>query len=97
MSKQDLSDKLVGPKNECPPKLTKLFFEREREFQLMALLLMIIFYHQTKTPISFWYRRGLNLRSLIQPLETLPVELIGTHLRHYILIVFKMQHDEEIN
>ena len=30
MSKQDLLDKLVGPKNECPPKLTKLFFERER-------------------------------------------------------------------
>ena len=23
------------------------------------------FYHQTKTPISFWCRRGLNPRSLI--------------------------------
>ena len=23
-------------------------------------------YYQTKTPISFWYRHGLNLRSLIQ-------------------------------
>ena len=37
------------------------------------------FYHQTKTTIGFWYRRGLNPRSLIQPLETLPVELTRTH------------------
>ena len=36
---------------------------------------MIAFYHQTKTPIGFWCRRGLNTRSLIQPSETLPVEL----------------------
>ena len=42
---------------------------------------MIALYHQTKTPISFWYRRGLNPRSLIQPLETLPIELTGTHLK----------------
>ena len=27
----------------------------------------------------FWYRRGLNPRSLIQPLETLPDELTKTH------------------
>ena len=40
---------------------------------------MIAPYHQTKTPINFWYRRGLNPRSFIQPSETLPVELIGTH------------------
>ena len=40
---------------------------------------MIVFYHQTKTPISFWYKWGLNHRSLIQPSETLPVELTGTH------------------
>ena len=40
---------------------------------------MIALYHQTKTPISFWYRRRLNPRSLIQPSETLPVELTGTH------------------
>ena len=40
---------------------------------------MIVFYHQTKTLISFWCRQGLNPRSFIQSLETLPVELIGTH------------------
>ena len=40
---------------------------------------MIALYHQTKTPISFWCRQGLNPRSLIQPSETLPVELTGTH------------------
>ena len=32
-------------------------------------------HYLTKTPISFWCRRGLNPRSLIQPLETLPVKL----------------------
>ena len=41
--------------------------------------LMITIYHQTKTSISFLCKRGLNSKSLIQPLETLPVELIGTH------------------
>ena len=40
---------------------------------------MIAFYHQTKTPIDFWYRQGLNLKSLIQPLETLLVKLTETH------------------
>ena len=43
-------------------------------------LLMIAVYHQTKTPIGFWCRWGLNPRSLIQLSETLLVELIGTHL-----------------
>ena len=28
---------------------------------------------------QFWCRRGLNSRSLIQPSETLAVELTGTH------------------
>ena len=41
---------------------------------------MIALYHQTKTSISFWCRRGLNFRSLIQPSETLPVELTEIHL-----------------
>ena len=36
-------------------------------------------YHQTKTTISFWYKRGLNPRFLIQPSEILPVELTRTH------------------
>ena len=43
---------------------------------------MVAYYHQTKTPISFWCRQGLNPKSLIQSSETLPVELIGTHKRN---------------
>ena len=46
---------------------------------LWRSLLMIALYHQTKTPISFWCKRGLNPKSLIQPSETLPVELTETH------------------
>ena len=38
------------------------------------------FFHQTKTPISFWCRQGLNSRSPIQPSETLPIELTETHI-----------------
>ena len=33
----------------------------------------------SKILISFWCRRGLNPRSLIQPSETLPVELTERH------------------
>ena len=50
----------------------KFFFFRE--FQPMVFA-----YHQSKTPISFWYRRRLNPRSLIQLSETLSVELTGIH------------------
>ena len=35
-----------------------------------SALMMIVFYHQIKTPIDFLYRRGLNHRSLIQPSKT---------------------------
>lgn len=56
----------------------KIIFFLE-SFNLWRSLLMIVLYHQTKTPISFWCRRGLNPKSLIQPSETLPVELTGTH------------------
>ena len=42
-------------------------------------IMIIAFYHQTKTPIGFWCRRELNPRSLIQLSETLSVELIRTH------------------
>ena len=44
---------------------------------------MIALNHQTKTSIDFWYRRWLNPRSLIQPLETLPVMLIKAHHYNY--------------
>ena len=40
---------------------------------------MIAIYHQTKTPISFWCIRELNLRSFMQPSETLSVELTEIH------------------
>ena len=66
-----------------------LFFLRE-SFNLWRPLLMIALYHQTKTPISFWYRRGLNSRSLIQPSETLPVELTGTHMYCIITLLSQM-------
>ena len=32
--------------------------------------------HQTKTPISFWYRQGLNPRSLIQPSKTIQLSYV---------------------
>ena len=48
---------------------------------------MIIFYYQTKIPISFWCRRGSNFRSFIQPSETLPIELTGTHNLSSMLVV----------
>ena len=49
-----------------------------KSFSLWHLLLIITFYHQTKTPIGFWCKWGMNHRSLIQSSETLPVELIRT-------------------
>ena len=53
------------------------FFLREREsFNLWQVVL----YYQIKILISFWYRWGLNSRSLIQLLETLSVELTGTNI-----------------
>ena len=44
-----------------------LFFRESSNLQ--CLLMMIALYHKTKTPIDFWYRRGLNSKSLIQPSE----------------------------
>ena len=32
-----------------------------------------------KTPNGFWYRQGLNPKSLIQLSENLPIEQIETH------------------
>ena len=42
-------------------------------------LLIIVFYYQIKTLISFLCRRKLNSRSLIQLSETLLIKLTGTH------------------
>ena len=44
----------------------------------MAFTLDNSSYHQIKTQISFWCKRGLNPKSLIQPSETLLVELTET-------------------
>ena len=46
---------------------------------------MIVLYHQIKILIGFWCRRKLNLKSLIQPSETLPVELIIIHYKADVL------------
>ena len=45
-----------------------------------------MFYHQTKTPISFWYRRRLNPRSPIQSLKILPDELTRSFMVNLIQI-----------
>ena len=47
------------------------------------------FYRQTKTPISFRCRWGLNPKSLIQPLKTLSVELTGTYKEMFFLVLFR--------
>ena len=52
-------------------------------FNLWRLLLMIIFYYPTKTPINFWYRQKLNLKSLIQPSKFLLIKLTESHLIHF--------------
>ena len=39
---------------------------------------MIVLYY-TRTLIGFWYIQELNLKSLIQSLETLSIELIRIH------------------
>ena len=62
---------------EQTSKKCNIFFLES--FNLWCPLLMIVLYHQIKTPISFWCRQELNLRYLIQPSETLPVKLIETH------------------
>ena len=53
-------------------------------FNLWHMLLIITLYHQSKTPMSFYYKRRLNLRSLIQLSETLSVELTGTYQNQLI-------------
>ena len=57
------------------------------EFQRRPLL-MVTFYHQIKIPNNFWCKRGLNSKYLIQSLETLPVELTGTHVIITLLIYY---------
>ena len=49
---------------------------------------MMSLYHQAKISISFWCKRGLNPRSLIQPLETLLIELTEIHIYNLIFFFF---------
>ena len=60
--------------------LINFYFFFWENFNLWHQLMMIVLYHQTKTPIGFWCRRKLNPRSLIQLSEILLVELTGTHI-----------------
>ena len=57
--------------------IRKLFFLES--FNIWRPLLMIVLYLQTKIPISFLCKWKLSPISLIQPSETLPIELTGTH------------------
>ena len=68
-----------------------IFFFLE-SFNLWRLLLISALCHQTKTPISFWCRWKLNLRSLIQPSETLPVELTRTHKKKKKIWMWRLTH-----
>lgn len=69
--------------NSCENDVILFFWDR---FNLWHSLLIITFYHQTKTPIGFWCR-GLNSKFLIQPLDILLVELTGIHENDVILII----------
>ena len=65
-----------------------------KSFNLWCSLLMITLYHQTKTFIDFWCRRGLNSRSLIQhSSETLPSFSFFSHTYHNnIFLLFFFWH-----
>ena len=52
---------------------------------------MMALYYQTKTLISFWYRRGLNSRSLIQLSKILSIELRKTKTMDLVGIIFMVE------
>ena len=60
----------------CYKTVDNIFLE---SFNLWRSFLIITLYLQTKAPIRFWCRQGLNLRFLIQPSKTLLVELTWTN------------------
>ena len=80
--------KCLGTMKVINKRKQKLFFFF-REFQPMGSASNDTLYHQTKTPIGFWCKQGLNFRSLIQPSETLPVKIIGIHILSNIKCHFK--------
>ena len=52
---------------------------------------MMALYYQTKTLISFWYRRELNSRSLIQLSKILSIELRKTKTMDLVGIIFMVE------
>ena len=60
-------------------KTNQYFFWKSFNWWCLFLMIMIVLYHQIKTSISFWCKRRLNPKSLIQPLKILPIKLTETH------------------
>ena len=60
-------------------QISSFFFFLRESFNLWRPLLMIAFYHKTKTPINFWCKQELNPKFLIQPSKILSIELARTH------------------
>ena len=77
------------------------FFFLRDSFNVWRPLLIIDLYYQIKTPISFLCKQGLNLRSLIQPSEILPIEQIETHKQIIGLdsrnFLFNTRHKQSFN
>ena len=59
------------------------FFFRE-SFNLWRSLLMITLYHQTKIPISFWYRQELNTNQFFFFLNNVSLYLYSYHTSIHI-------------
>ena len=51
----------------------KKYINKFKRVHLMTFVFMIALYHQIKTLINFWRKRGLNSRCFIQPLMTLDI------------------------
>ena len=76
------------------------FFFIKNNFNLWRPLLIITFYYHIKISIGFWYRRKLNIGSLIQPLDILPVELTRTHNCFFVIneiAVYKKLKKNQLN
>lgn len=67
-----------------------IFFLIEFQFMTSAFDNCTLYY-QTKTPIGFWCKWRFNLKSLIKPSETLPVELAQIHGEVVFNLVTKLR------
>ena len=76
-----------------PQKLwTSSFYGSLNGPSLKSILLMIVLYHQTKTPINFLCRQRLNHKSLIQLSKSLPVKLTETHNKNTKVGIQKIRY-----